>query len=345
MLYPWVNIALLAFIPLLLATGFWGLLAGESHQSWVMALHGVGGYAVIAILGWKGAVIVAALRQRRRSLTSLASLAFLMLTALLLAVLSTGLAWVYAGPSRLLGVSTINLHAFMAVALAVLLAWHFLARRFVVRMPQARDRRAVLNLAGAAAVGLGAWLLARPVQALLDLSSTHRRFTGSYETGSFTGIFPATSWLTDNPSPVDVADWDLTIGGAVRQPLALTYESLHLLATGEVQAVLDCTGGWYTEQHWQGIPLSELLERVTPKATARGVVVESVTGYRRRFPLDEARDYLLAISVANRRLSHGHGFPLRLVAPDRRGFEWVKWVTHIEVIESEALWQSPLPLQ
>jgi DMSO/TMAO reductase YedYZ molybdopterin-dependent catalytic subunit len=56
-----------------------------------------------------------------------------------------------------------------------------------------------------------------------------------------------------------------------------------------------------------------------------------VTGYRWSFPLAEARDFLLATHVGGERLSHGHGFPLRLVAPQRRGFQWVKWVTRIEL--------------
>ena len=59
----------------------------------------------------------------------------------------------------------------------------------------------------------------------------------------------------------------------------------------------------------------------------------SVTGYRWSLPVEEARDALLATHVDGERLSHGHGFPARLVAPGRRGFQWVKWVTEVEVRE------------
>ena len=40
----------------------------------------------------------------------------------------------------------------------------------------------------------------------------------------------------------------------------------------------------------------------------------------------------------------GHGFPARLVAPDRRGFWWVKWVVRIETSNVPWWVQSPYPL-
>jgi DMSO/TMAO reductase YedYZ molybdopterin-dependent catalytic subunit len=79
--------------------------------------------------------------------------------------------------------------------------------------------------------------------------------------------------------------------------------------------------------------------------SAASVTFHSQTGYKRRFALHEAARYLLALDVAGRPLGQAHGFPLRLVATNRRGVEWVKWVTTIEVNTSGPLWQLPLPLQ
>ena len=61
--------------------------------------------------------------------------------------------------------------------------------------------------------------------------------------------------------------------------------------------------------------------------------VISRTGYRWSFGLEHARGLLLATRVGGEPLSHGHGAPCRLVAPGRRGFQWVKWVERIEVHE------------
>jgi DMSO/TMAO reductase YedYZ molybdopterin-dependent catalytic subunit len=58
-----------------------------------------------------------------------------------------------------------------------------------------------------------------------------------------------------------------------------------------------------------------------------------VTGYRWSLPIEEARDALLATHVGREAISHGHGFPLRVVTPGRRGFQWVKWVDSVEVRE------------
>jgi DMSO/TMAO reductase YedYZ molybdopterin-dependent catalytic subunit len=53
---------------------------------------------------------------------------------------------------------------------------------------------------------------------------------------------------------------------------------------------------------------------------------------------------MLATRVAGEQLSAGHGFPLRLVAPGRRGFWWVKWVERVQVDETPWWWQPPFPI-
>jgi DMSO/TMAO reductase YedYZ molybdopterin-dependent catalytic subunit len=68
------------------------------------------------------------------------------------------------------------------------------------------------------------------------------------------------------------------------------------------------------------------------RRAARHVSVASVTGYRWGFALDDARGLLLATHVGEQPLSHEHGAPVRLVVPDGRGFQWVKWVQRIELL-------------
>ena len=185
----------------------------------------------------------------------------------------------------------------------------------------------------AAAIGLGgliAWRVQRPLTAALGLPGAERRFTGSYEADSFAGnAFPSTSWVADSPRPLIEASYRLELRGLVARPLRLPLGELR---TGDrLVATLDCTGGFYSRQRWSGVRLGRLLDRAGPLSSASHVRVISHTGYRRSFELSEARGLLLATGVGREALSHEHGAPVRLVAPGRRGFEWVKWVVRVEL--------------
>lgn len=344
MRYPWANTILLILLIAQLVTGFGGLISGSENFSWVLWLHGVGGYAAAILLYWKGAIIFFSVFKRRWKLTP-AQLGFLILTLLLMAILVTGWFWSYGGPTYLLGLSLIVLHGFLACGLMALLAWHTLAKWFIWRIPTARNRRAFLRLGSLSLAGLILRQLAEPAKAATSLPGAHRRFTGSYESGSFTGNFPTTSWLSDRPPPVEIETWRLVVEGAVHYPLSLTYTELNQLANDTKIALLDCTGGFYTTQGWMGVLLARLLNVAGVTPMARSVTIEAVSGYRRRFPLALAHKCLLASHVAGQSLNHGHGFPIRLVVPGRRGYDWVKWVSCIRLNETSHLWQPPVPLQ
>lgn len=106
-------------------------------------------------------------------------------------------------------------------------------------------------------------------------------------------------------------------------------------------ATIDCTGGWYAQQTWEGVPLRDVVGRT---GAARSVVVRSATGYARRFPVADLDRLWLATRVGGAALSAGHGFPARIVAPGRRGFWWVKWVTAVELSRRPWWLQPPFPL-
>ena len=103
------------------------------------------------------------------------------------------------------------------------------------------------------------------------------------------------------------------------------------VGASDERALLDCTSGWYSEHDWRGVRVGDLLDEAGTTDRGRWVRFESVTGYRWSLPIAEARDARRATHVDADRLSHGHGAPLRLVAPGRRGFQWVKWVTRVDV--------------
>ncbi len=168
----------------------------------------------------------------------------------------------------------------------------------------------------------------------MKLPGASERFTGSRESNSYAGnVFPTSSWVADQPRPLDAQVWRLSLGGAVTTPRDFSYDEL--AAVGDtLEATLDCTGGFYSTQLWRGIRIGRLLDHAALRTDARYVSFISVTSYRWSLPLEEARKALLATHINEEPLSHEHGFPLRLVAPGHRGFEWVKWITRIEVLTS-----------
>ncbi len=343
MRYPWVNTALLALTIFQIFSGLLGLVTGVAGLQWILRLHDIGGYAILVLLAWKGIIILDVFGRLRR--LKVTHIAFVFLTILLILTLATGIVWPFLGYTAIGGFSLMTIHALLVIALVLLFAWHTLARRFVFRSPKALERRAFLRTAAISLAGLAFWRATEVTQAALNLPGADRRFTGSFETGSHTGNFPVVSWLTDSPSPLARDQWRLTVDGAVEQPLTLTYDQLSEMAVDTVTETVDCTGGWFSIQTFTGVSLNRILDLARPQTTAASVTVQAVTGYGRRFELEQARHCLLALRVADHVLDHGHGFPSRFVAPGQRGFNWVKWVSHIEVNETSALWQTPVPLQ
>lgn len=343
MRYPWVNVALIVLLVIQAVSGYAGFVNGRPAHAWLLWVHGIGAYALVFLMLFKAVIIVDALRRRRRRPWQRA--AFIVLLALTVLTLLSGMAWTFAGPIYVGGFSLVTMHIFVAVPVIGLWLWHTWHMRWITRLPAARDRRAFMRGGAVAAAGGLAWLAAGVGKRLLGLPGAARRFTGSYETGSFTGIFPRVSWIADRPPPVDAAAWRLLVDGGFGRILPLTYADLQALPQTELTATLDCTGGWYTTQVWRGVTLEQVLALAEIRPNARSITITAVSGYRRRFPLPAARRYLLALAVADAPLPHGHGFPVRLVAPDQRGVNWVKWVERITVEPDGAWRQSPLPLQ
>ena len=340
-----VNLALFALLLLELVSGLASFLVGSAEGRWVFWLHSAGGLSVVVLLAWKWRIVARSFARRGAGVWSLAPA---LLGVLFLGILLTGLWWLIVGRGTLLvpfygEMRPLVLHTILALALVPLFALHVVLRW--PRRPAAAfaSRRAALRLL---AVGGAGFALSRGLALAAPHTGPGRRFTGSREEASFTGnAHPVTNWLSDSRQRIPADEWRLEVRGAAREPLALGYRALDALARRARRATLDCTGGWYTVQDWSGVPLAALLERAAPSGDARSVVVTSATGFSRRFGLGAAPRLLLATHVGGERLSAGHGFPLRLVAPGRRGYHWVKWVVRVEVSERPGWWQPPLPPQ
>jgi DMSO/TMAO reductase YedYZ molybdopterin-dependent catalytic subunit len=329
------NLLLLGLVLCLAASGVlgWVLPADGGWPFWHG--HRALGVALLLALFWKVPIVRSSLGRRLGDTASRRSVVPGVLAGVaLLGSVALGLAWTLDLVSfdTFWGYSALNVHVQLGLLLLPLMAWHALHRW--ERRPSVASlvgRRSVLRLAGLAGLTLVGWpLLGWMAESLA--ADRARRPTGSKHAGSFSAnAYPVTIWLFDDVPLLDAATWRLWISGAVSAPLSLSYAELTSLPARTADAVLDCTGGWWSEQTWGGIPVGDLLARAGAASTAREAAVISVTGHRWTFPLDEVRGALLVTHVGGEPLTPGHGYPARLVIPGRRGFQWVKWVHRIEV--------------
>ena len=312
-----------------LVSGLLTLRSGVPVTAPLFWLHGlVGGLLLVAAAEKVRRSIGPAIHGRRWRRLALGGL----LSLLAAAALSGGFAWVASGRTWSIGPWTIlTLHIWAALALIPVLAFHLLPRRWRLFQPRtiagSMSRRTFLVLGGIAMLGAAAWGAAN----LLDAArGGARRFTGSRWLPDG-GIPPPTTFYGEGIPRVDTGAWRLRVGGRVERPMELDRSALAALGEVERSAVLDCTSGWVLRTAWRGVPLRTVLEVAGADPDASFVNVRSATGWM--VPLERADldDALLATHVAGAPLPPGNGAPLRLVAPRRRGLDWVKWVVDIEV--------------
>ncbi len=331
-----VDWAILAVVASAVATG---LLAwtGWLPPALLVDLHGIVGLTLAGLLLCKFARVARRVLDRGR--WDRATPVSVLLGVVAVAALVSGAFWGLGGNVPLGPWTTLAAHVGLGLLVVPVLLLHLRSR---MRLPARTDasRRSALRLGGLLVAGTIAWRLSEAAASLggATIADTGSKPTGElYDTETEGGSFPVTSWIADDPDPIDRSDWTLTVAGLDGEGVELTYGDLLAAAGDERRATLDCTSGWYTVQEWQGVRVGDLLDGAgvdggaDPDTDARWVRFVSVTGYRWSLPIDEAREALLATAVGGSRLAHGHGGPARLVAPGRRGFQWVKWVERVEL--------------
>lgn len=323
------NAALFVVLVGALVTGGLAFAAGTRLPATLATVsHGLCGLAVVALVPWKSVVI------NRASAIRLGSLALLVIIGVCLVA---GFVEVFAGYRYVVGVSPIQVHVGAALVAVPLFGWHVVRHRHRQGVKR-RDlsRRALLRTSGfVAGTGVG-YLLLEAVGSWIGSPAGSRIATGSHRVAA--AEIPATSWLFDDVPALDRRTHRMDVAGGT-----LSVADLEARAA-RVRARLDCTSGWYAEAGWDGVPLRDLLP-ADRLASASSIEVVSVTGYTRRFPVEEAGSLWLATRCEGGGLSPGRGAPVRLVAPGRRGFWWVKWVASVRLSDAPSWLQAPFPLQ
>ncbi len=148
-------------------------------------------------------------------------------------------------------------------------------------------------------------------------------------------ITPLDEFDTMGPTDrvVDLAAWRLEIAGLVRRPAGFTYAELAVLPTIEREVLLICPGVFANHGHWKGFSIAALLRQAHVDPTADRVTIESTSGKTSHFAMEDVLSdrVFFATHVNGTTLPRKHGFPLRVVAEDHYGGEWVKYVSKLTV--------------
>jgi DMSO/TMAO reductase YedYZ molybdopterin-dependent catalytic subunit len=150
----------------------------------------------------------------------------------------------------------------------------------------------------------------------------------------------------EGPQYVDRVTYRLKVDGAVTHPAIYTYaQVLTEEATHTKVVQLNCVEGWSVKILWEGVLLSDLIDRASPKPGGNTLIFHAADGYTTSMPLAYARErrILLAYKMNTLEIPPERGFPFMVVAEDKWGYKWCKWVTRIEISDDEAYrgyWES-----
>ena len=147
------------------------------------------------------------------------------------------------------------------------------------------------------------------------------------------------------PQYIDLDDYTLTIDGLVEQPVSLSYDEVLDNQKYTKVVTLHCVEGWSVDILWEGILLADLFDGVDVQATADTVIFYSEDGYSTSLPLQTIMDrqLMLAYKMNGVELPPERGFPFQLVAEDKLGYKWIKWITRIELSDDtdyEGYWEE-----
>ncbi len=203
----------------------------------------------------------------------------------------------------------------------------------VVDPDAAHTRRRFLTFVGASAAGLTAVTVGQTLAPLSRLALLAPRSPDLGDSG-----FPVNGTADETGVTAAATDpaWRLQVIGNVATPLSLSLADLQALPQREAVLPIACVEGWSASRAWRGVSLPDLLSRAGagPDATVTVRSLQKDGGYAMsdlNHPHTHDPDTLLALEADGQVLSLDHGFPVRLIAPNRPGVLQTKWLAVVEV--------------
>ena len=131
-------------------------------------------------------------------------------------------------------------------------------------------------------------------------------------------------------------DYRLRVTGNLARELAFDLDELRAMSQFEAELPIACVEGWSKSARWRGVRLRDLLTLAGAGDGSSCTVVslQERGGFRSSFVNQHHardRDTLLALEINGEELHIDHGFPVRLIGPNRPGVNQTKWVTEVRV--------------
>jgi len=196
-------------------------------------------------------------------------------------------------------------------------------------------RRVVLGLLGlgAASVAAGPWI-SRGLGTLAGSLSAH-------DPTGLSSLIPGAGWryytVTNSFPYHSPASYRLAVSGNVDRELSLTTTDLRALPRTRLTADFQCVTGWRVPNvHWEGVRLSDLLDKAGAQAGQSAVQFVSYDGtYTESLTMDQARrpDVLVVDTLDSKPIGRAHGGPVRLLVAPMYGYKSCKWLSEIRVVD------------
>lgn len=132
---------------------------------------------------------------------------------------------------------------------------------------------------------------------------------------------------------VEISNYVLKVTGLVKNSVSLTYKDVLMLPAYEKLITLNCVEGWHATILWKGVLLSDIIGLAEADRNANTVIFHSIDSYTTALPLQVILDkkMILAYSSNKITLPPALGYPFIVVAEDKAGYKWARWVTEIEL--------------
>lgn len=140
------------------------------------------------------------------------------------------------------------------------------------------------------------------------------------------------------PQFVESDNYKLNVSGLVGEQKEYTYDRvLSDFINYQKVVTLNCVEGWSATILWEGVLVKDILNAGEPLPDGTVVIFHAYDGYTTSFPLEYLvdNDIMLAYKMNDVILPPERGFPFQLVAEEKWGYKWIKWVTEIELSDDE----------